>query len=88
MHAKVFSIQIFQYFCQILLRVCTLVLFIRIIIVFVHYFIYLFKFCFLVSLHIEIGNYILFVIKLTFNNYYSVFYFSALFSADMYETSC
>ena len=28
MHAKVFSIQIFQYFCQIPLRVCTLVLFI------------------------------------------------------------
>ena len=28
MHAKVFSIQIFQYFCQIPPRVCTLVLFI------------------------------------------------------------
>ena len=28
MHAKVFSIQIFQYVCQIPLRVCTLVLFI------------------------------------------------------------
>ena len=29
MHAKVFSIQIFQYFSQIVLRVCTLVLFIQ-----------------------------------------------------------
>ena len=30
MHAKVFSIQIFQYFHQILPRVCTLVLFVLI----------------------------------------------------------
>ena len=33
MHAKVFSIQIFQYFSQIVPRVCTLVLFIIIIII-------------------------------------------------------
>ena len=33
MHAKVFSIQIFQYFHQIPPRVCTLVLFIYIIII-------------------------------------------------------
>ena len=56
MHEKLFSIQIFQYFCQIPPRVCTLVLFISVS--FYQRNFYNFNFLFIISYYVCIYVYI------------------------------